>query len=294
VVIIESGHVLGFFSALFRLFRIRVVFILHNTLWPKGFPPITLARRVNTWLDALCYRHVATSIICVSPECERQVRHVTHTDKISLVPVRAQFHREYFQQIPAPPPFSRRQFQVMFIGRVNRDKGVFDILEMAKQLEADIPGRVQWEICGKGPDLEGLRLACRAMDLEEVVTIRGWTSLSDLRDVYARSHAAIVPTRSGFAEGLAMTAVEAVLAGRPFVSNPVVPATELLSAACLIAETNDAASHAKAVRALATDRELYDRLRASCGALAVEFYDRSRGLAQALAIAIEQSPGARS
>ena len=50
------------------------------------------------------------------------------------------------------------------------------------------------------------------MELDQVVNIRGWTAPADLLQVLTQSHAAIVPTRSDFSEGLAMTAAEAVWA----------------------------------------------------------------------------------
>ena len=94
--------------------------------------------------------------------------------------------------------------------------------------------------------------------MEQTFQLRGWTSLEDLVGVYARCHASIVPTRSDFAEGLAMTAAEAILAGRPLITNPVVPALEVLRPACVAAKTNDVDSHHQAVLKLATDAELYD------------------------------------
>jgi glycosyltransferase involved in cell wall biosynthesis len=170
----------------------------------------------------------------------------------------------------------------MFIGRVNRSKGVFDILEMAQKVEARAPGQVRWEICGSGPDLEELRRRHGEMGLESIVHIRGWTSLPDLIEVYARSHAAIVPTRSTFCEGLAMTAVEAILAGRPLITNPVVPALEVLRPACVAARTNDVDSHVEAVLKLVGDREYYEGLRRACPDLCEPFYDREQGLTAVL------------
>ena len=58
------------------------------------------------------------------------------------------------------------------------------------------------------------------MSLKEIVSIRGWT-LQDLQEVYARSHVSIVPTRSDYREGFAMTAAEAILAGRPVSPAPL-------------------------------------------------------------------------
>ncbi len=169
----------------------------------------------------------------------------------------------------------------MYIGRVDSAKGVLDIPVMARLVEKALPGRVKWTICGRGPALEELQAEV-AKDLAGIVNPRGWTSLEDLLQVYAQTHASIVPTRSGFAEGLAMTAAEAVLAGRPVITNPVVPAHELLAPAVILGRTNDPASHAEAVIKLASDRDLYERLRTATASLGAEFYDRSKGLAAVL------------
>ncbi len=161
----------------------------------------------------------------------------------------------------------------MFVGRITRAKGVFDILEMARRVEAAAPGRVRWEICGGGPDLEELRKEQRSMGLESIVDVRGWTSLEHLHDVYARSHASIVPTRSNFTEGLPGTVAEAVLAGRPVITSSVVPALEMFQAACVQARTDDVQSYVEAILKLIDDREGYERLCRACPEFQAQFYD---------------------
>jgi glycogen synthase len=287
VAVIDSGATYYFVTALFRLFGIRVIPVLHNTLWAHGFPPTRPIPRAIQRLDSFFYRHVATAVIGVSPECTRQVEQLTRGRHAPLYQIRAQFPRDYFARIPPPPPFEQRPFRIMFIGRVNRIKGVFDILEMARKVEARAPGQVRWEICGSGSDLEELRRRHGEMGLESIVHIRGWTSLPDLIEVYARSHAAIVPTRSSFIEGLAMTAAEAILAGRPLITNPVVPALEVLRPACVAARTDDVDSHVEGVLKLISDREYYEDLRRACPGVAGPFYDREQGLAAVLKRIIE-------
>jgi glycosyltransferase involved in cell wall biosynthesis len=137
-----------------------------------------------------------------------QVKQLTKGKHTPLYQIRAQFRREDFQAIPPSPPGDQRAFRIMYIGRIIRYKGVFDIIEMAKGIEAKATGRVRREICGTGPDLEAIRRLREQMSLQEVITVRGWTSSEDLQKVYARSHASIVPTRSDYMEGLAMTAAE--------------------------------------------------------------------------------------
>jgi glycogen synthase len=282
VAVIDSGSTHYFVTSLFRLMGIRVIPVLHNTIWPHGFPPTRRIPRAILALDSLCYRYAATAVIGVSPECTRQVEQVTRSRHAPLYQIRAQFPREYFAQIPPPPPFDHRPFQIMFIGRVNRSKGVFDMLEMAQKVEAVVPGQVRWEICGSGPDLEELRRRHRDMGLDSIVNIRGWTPLADLLEVYARSAATIVPTRSSFTAGLEMTAAEAILAGRPVITNPVVPALEVLRPACVAARTNDVDSYVDGVLKLIGDREYYESLRRACPEVGEQFYDRNQGLAAVL------------
>jgi glycosyltransferase involved in cell wall biosynthesis len=286
VAVLDSGSSHYFILGLFRLAGIKIVTVLHNTLWPSGFPPTRLIPRVITRLDSLYFRWASAVTIGVSPECVRQLEQLTKGKHKLVHQIRAQFRPEYFQTIPSPPSHSKRPLRIMYIGRIIRIKGVFDILEIARKIESRAPGRVRWEICGSGQDLDELRRRQFQMSLAEVVTIRGWTPLNDLQDVYARSHISIVPTRSNYSEGLAMTAAEAILAGRPVITNPVVPALEVLRAACIEAQTNDIDSYVAAILKLTESPSQYRALCDACPPLRDQFYDRQQGLSAILKKAI--------
>jgi glycogen synthase len=286
VALIDSGCTHYFVLGLFRLFGISVIPILHNTIWPAGFRSTKLSSRIIYLLDALFWRFLPQAVIAVSPECERQLNEIRGNAKYSIFQIRAQFNSNYFNSIAAPPSHKYKPFRVMFIGRVERSKGVFDILEIARQIEDTSPELVRWEICGGGKDLEALRRRQVELDLQGIVNIRGWISLSELVAVYDRCHASIVPTTSSFAEGLAMTAAEAILAGRPVITNPVVPALEVLRPACVEARTDDVKSYVEELLHLANDEDLYLQLCRACPELSAQFYDRSKGLSSALRAAL--------
>jgi glycosyltransferase involved in cell wall biosynthesis len=292
--VIDSGTTHYFVTSLFRLVGIGVVPVLHNTIWPHGFPPTRAIPRLICWLDSLFYRYVATAVIGVSPECTRQVEQITAGRCPPLFQIRAQFMPEYFAQIPLPPPYDQRPFQIMFLGRMVQSKGIFDILEIAQKVEAKAPGQVRWEICGTGHELEEFKRRHREMGLESIMNIRGWTPLSALIDVYARSHAAIVPTRSNFIAGLEMTAAEAILAGRPLITNSVVPALEVLRPACVEARTDDVDSYVEGVLKLISDAAYYEALRRACPELAKPFYDKQQGLTAVLTRVVEPLKDRRS
>jgi glycosyltransferase involved in cell wall biosynthesis len=280
--VLDSGTSQYFMLGLFKLAGIRIVIILHNTLWPTGFPPTRLVPRIIATLDSLFFRYAPLGIVGVSPECIRQVEQLTKGKHQPIYQIRAQFRREYFRAIPAPPPHNQPPFRIMFMGRITRDKGVFDILEMARRIEAQRRGRVRWEIHGVGPDLEELRRLHRELSLKETVFIYGWTSPQDAQDVYARSHVSIVPTRRDFCEGLPMTAIESVLAGRPVITSPVNPAFEVLRPACVEAQTDDIASYVQAIVKLIDDPDKYATLCKACSQLQDQFYDPEQGLRAAL------------
>jgi glycogen(starch) synthase len=282
--VIQSGSTHYFVLSVFRLFSIEVIPVLHNTLWPTGFRPKSFARRIVGKLDAAFFRWFATSTIGVSPECCRQVDEVTKGRHGPILEIRPQFDRKSFPLRPPPP--NAVPFRLVYAGRITRDKGVFDLLEIMRQVEQEIPGAVTLRICGDGHELGPLQSECEQMRLGNLVEIKGRVEPDILRQILSESHAAIVPTRSEFAEGMAMTAIEPVLLGRPVITSPVVPALEILRDACLSAVTDDTSSYAAAIIALAQSRDLYERLVASCSTLREIFFDRGQSFQAALMKAI--------
>ncbi len=286
VAVIHSGTTHEFMLLLFTLVGIDVVPVLHNTPWPSGFKPERATRKLISRLDAILFGRAAVAVIGVSPECLRQVGEMTRGRRHDrLIEMRGQYIPDYFAAI-APPVVERRPFQVLFCGRVTRDKGVYDLLQVARRVEQIRPGLIHWTVCGDGPELSELRRQSERLALQHVIDIRGFTAPRELKAILDAAHAAIVPTRSEFAEGMALSAVEAILAGRPCVTSPVVPALEVLKPACVEARTNDVESYVAAIIELATSVRLYDELCAACLELAATFYDPGFGFAAALDRAI--------
>ena len=86
-----------------------------------------------------------------------------------------------------------------------------------------------------------------------------------------------------------MTAAESILAGRPIVTNAVVPALEILRAASIEAKTDDQESYRHCVESLAMDETLYTRLADARADLQAQFYDRQLGLNPVLKQALGQT-----
>ncbi|KXJ49256.1 MAG: hypothetical protein AXW17_11420 [Colwellia sp. Phe_37] len=283
IVLADSGVTHYFILFLFRLFGIKVIPVLHNTLWPSGFPPKKLSQRCVDWLDKWFFIYGANAITGVSDECRIQVESLAGQKAVAkFFQFRAQFEEDFFSKIPAAPDIDKKPFTILFVGRVEEFKGVYDIVEMASKLDDAHPGKFHWMICGTGPCLENLRALVQEKKANEYVSLKGWVSLTELSKIYTQTHLAIVPTTSGFREGLAMTAAEAVLAGRPVITSAVVPAMNEMKNACYQAVTNDVDSYVKGINEIASDRTLYESLRASCQTESKQFIDRKKGLTAVL------------
>src|SRR4029079_3768246 len=114
VAVVDSGSSHYFLLGLFQLARIKIITVLHNTLWPSGFPPTRLIPRVIAQLDSLYFRWASAVTIGVSPECVRQLEQLTKGKHKRVLQIRAQFLPDYFQTIPPPPPHGKKPFHIMF------------------------------------------------------------------------------------------------------------------------------------------------------------------------------------
>jgi glycosyltransferase involved in cell wall biosynthesis len=235
-------------------------------------------------LDGWFWRRVAWATLAVSPECERQVREVAGRPRGPINQIRAQYRKGYFESLAPPPPHSEKPFHVLYAGRIERAKGVFDLLAVAEKLERQRPGAFAWEVCGEGKDAERLAQAAAEKGLSKVFALRGRLGQSGMADAFARSHIVVVPTNSAgnFAEGLNKVAVEGALAGRPVVTSRLSNAIEVLGDAVLEVPPDDLGAYTDAFVRLADDPDLYARKAAACRVVRDQFYDESHSFGQAV------------
>lgn len=277
----------AFMMSLFRLFGIKVVVVLHTTLWPV----VSGSRsRVDTFLlsidKMLFWKFAPNGVIGMSDECIRQVQALVPHAKFRTQRALAQFNPDYFAAT-APVDAGTRPLQILFVGRAEQSKGVLDLPLIAARVEARRPGSAFWTVCGDGADLARLKKILKREGVESLFNVAGWTKPRELIGFLGKSHVVIVPTRAEAGEGMAMTAIEAICAGRPVITSSAVPAIDLLRPACVEARPNDVESYADAVIRLATEPEYYETLRAACAPLSAPFFDRRLGLQAALDAVID-------
>ncbi len=273
IAVLTAGQNYFFFLAPLLLRGTEFVLSLHCTLWPKlGRVPRSWAalRFLNTHL---AFRRAA-ALQCVSQDVVDQVTTVLASRQGAPVKFTPTYSPEQFQGV-LPPVFAPGQpVNILYVGRVEANKGVFDLIEIAHLLKArDGMPPFRIDICGDGAELEALRLAASQQGLQDICMVHGICTANELRQFYGASHIVVVPTRSDFEEGYNKVCAEAVLCGRPVVTSAACPALADIAAASIEVAADDTGQYADALFALATDRELYARKRSATAMAAARYLD---------------------
>ncbi|MEM7262552.1 MAG: glycosyltransferase family 4 protein, partial [Planctomycetota bacterium] len=213
------------------------------------------------------------------------VRALSPSTMAQFEQARVQYRLGYLDTIGDPADDG--PFRLFFAGRLEADKGIFELLEIARQLEREAPGQFAWELAGAGGARDALAREIQYANLDDRFRLVGKLDRHGMRDAYERCHAVVVPTNRDFAEGLNRVSVEGVLAGRPVITSRLSNALDVLGGAVVEVPPENVSAYGDAVLALAADRPKYEERRARCAEVSDQFYDRNRawgaGLDRALA-----------
>jgi glycogen synthase len=256
-----------------KLCAAPVVPSLFCTLWSarEGPPHPSVVRRLN----AAMFGRGAAAVMSMSRRITQQVQLLAGRDPASIHEFLPVYDRRLFATI-APPPESVEPFRVLFAGRLERYKGVFDLLEVAESLRRQGEGGVEFDLCGDGPARRALSAAIEQAGLSTTFRLHGHCLRERMTELLGKAHVVIVPTRTDFIEGFNQVIAEAVLAGRPVVSSSVCPAVEYVQPAVVEVAADDPDEYAQAIIRLRRDRRFYLAKRSGCEEAQRLFYDARR------------------
>jgi glycogen synthase len=257
VAVLTASQNYLFMLAPLRLRGTRLVVSLHCALWPKfGREPASW--RWLRWLNKLTVLGDVVAIQCVSADIREQVRATVPGIGDRVAVFRPTYDPRQFGGIALPQFPAASRFRVLFVGRIEANKGPFDLLEAARLLRAraDMPAFAV-DFAGEGAALDDLRAEIRDTGLDDICMAHGVCSADAVRALYTSAHIVVVPTRSDFEEGYNKVCAEAILARRPLVTSAACPALDDVREASVEARVDDVDSYADAIHALATDATLY-------------------------------------
>jgi glycosyltransferase involved in cell wall biosynthesis len=274
VVVVAHG-VHWFMLSLLAWVGVKVVPAVHNTLWL----PMALPKRSERLLLRLArplFARQSFAILSHPGTCARQVVELSKGMSRPIVPFVSLYRKQTFAGLPergeARPPF-----RVMFAGRIEANKGVFDLVTTACELSDRGRTDIEFEVCGTGSALENLRHAVSEAQLGPRFRCHGRLEMREFRQMFGRCHVVIVPTRAEYSEGFNAVVVEAILSGRPVIASTLCPAVDLVREAAVEVEPQDLAGYRDAILRFCDDDAFYEKKRIACAALGVQFQDWNRG-----------------
>lgn len=239
---------------------------LHNTFWPMGRTPASLRERLKLWQFRRAARPVL-SAVCISEECARQLTHLTKGKTRHDIAC-PQILESYDE------PLRNTARRLLFVGRIEANKGIFLLLDAVVDLISDRPD-MSLTFAGFGSADTELKTRIEKLALPQIKFV-GRLSSEGIHTTLSNSDLLVCPTMTSFNEGLAVVGFEAAAHGVPSILSSVVPAKELLRRASVVFPADDGNALKECLTRLLDEETAYAEL--VSGALDAKklIYDRSR------------------
>lgn len=264
---------------------VHVVPALHALLWPEFRKPSrVLALMIR--LSRHFFSSSCSAILSHPGLAVEQTKKLTHNKHQPIVEFLPLYPHGMFANA-AQPQADAEVFRVLTVGRVEENKGIFDLIEIAKRVRERSKSPVRFDVCGTGGAIEEARRRIQDQGLSDLLVLHGWTSMEDLEALWGQSHLCVVPTTSQFVEGFNQVVVEAALAGRPVITSSVCPSLDFVRPCAIEVPVDDVEAYVRAIVSLADDRARYTELQSRCAAVVRPFFDETKSFRAAVRHVLE-------
>ena len=200
-----NGQSESYLAGFLRLLGLRVLTTRHTPFTTRYLQegsrtPVFFKR----WMVLLSLR-LADQTICVSQLIRDQLAHYLPHTRLSHIPtwVDDAFFESYERPRPSTP------LKLLFVGRVVRNKGIFDAIEAVRNCP-----QIHLTVVGEGSEMEEARKLASGLR----VSFLGFQQ--DCKSIYRASDLLIFPSPEGF-EGLPQVPLEAMAMGLPCLASNI-------------------------------------------------------------------------
>ena len=264
---------------------VTILASFHNTFWTAGLPPPRRARfyaRVNRPFFRSC-----RLLLCVSDVVKQQVIMAAGADRADRIEVHVPQYAEETRARWQPVAAGHQPTHLLYLGRVEADKGVFLLLAAFETLCAQFEG-LKLTYVGDGTGLASLQARIAQSAFADQITAKGRTDGAGVYDALAAADLLVCPTTSRFSEGLAKTPIEATLSGIPSIVTTNVPVGTVLAESAVVVAPDDADAIATAVADLIRSPGRYKIMADATQDLRAQFFDRTKSFGHLLLAQLRQ------
>lgn len=251
----------------------KLILEAHNTYWPMGSSAKTLKATVKkAYLAKQCRAFDAA--VYTSHECQRQMSQLTRPNTAGEVHM-PQLIEHY------PVGQKNQANNLVYLGRIEADKGVFFLLESFLAVHKKHPA-LTLTIAGSGSAENALTQHLQTLN-SPAIRFVGSLNAHEVHAALSKADALICPTMTRFNEGLALVCFEAAAHGVPSIVSSVVPAKELLSESCLVYPADHQEGLTAAITTLVTQHDQYKNLCEKAVLLKEKMYNRELSMGSCMA-----------
>ncbi|MDJ0795248.1 MAG: glycosyltransferase family 4 protein [Calothrix sp. MO_167.B12] len=271
VIVVADGTAHWFLFSLLPWLGIKVIPSLHCVLWCKYLPQSKI-NRLFLKLSHHLFARQSTAIMVASSDIEKQIVQITTNQHQPIVEFLPLYRRSEFARVGKPDE-KHLPFRVLFAGRIEPNKGVFELLEIAKSFQSQGRQDIVFDICGNGSALEDLCLAVEKANINSLFVCHGHCNKAQMQEMFNQAHVVIVPTKTNFVEGFNQVVAESILSGRPVITSAVCPALSYVREGVVEVPPDDIKRYGDALLKLSHDLHFYKQKQQACLGLQEQFYD---------------------
>lgn len=185
--------------------------------------------------------------------------------KIHIIPVGVdinRFHpRKKDESLLSTLELQKETFIVLFVGRLVRAKGIFNLIYAAKLIDMDSrlnASQIRFLLVGGGPEKEKLKGMIERFNLTGNVHLLGQFSYQEIHKLYNIADVFILPSipTERWQEQFGMVLVEAMASGCPVISTLSGSIPEVVGDAGILLQPDDYLALYEAIKELIINREL--------------------------------------
>lgn len=174
--------------------------------FPEKILGFLFSKYLSIKLKKIC-AHKNTVNLCTGDVLERFSAKYSPKNTYQFVDLMAKKPKNIHQ-----PVKTNNLFKMLFLGRIVEDKGVFDLIEVARQLK----DKVQVTIIGDGVDLNEAKQLVDSLSLQETVTFTGLLPNSELSEYYNQTDVVVAPSNNHY-EGFPRVIMEGWAFNKPVI-----------------------------------------------------------------------------
>jgi len=181
------------------------------------------------------------------------------------------------------PGKKEREPLILFVGRLEADKGIWYLIDAFLKLRDEIPA-ARLEIIGNGPLRSGLQTFLAERKLAEVIKLRGAVPNRMIADEFRRARVACVPALAlkGWEEQVGMANLQALACGTPVVSTWTGANPEMINNGVTgkLVAPRQSDTLATALAEMLTDDQSWQAMSTAAVKAATERFDARRNIAE--------------